>query len=165
MPENEINNPLDQLPPLQMPEAISFWPPAIGWWILAILVVVLCVVAVRYFLKRKRQNRLRKAALVDLQTIYRDYQQDRNSAKYLISVNRLLKQFVMQQYPAKQLHVLSGEQWLNGLAELSPQSNINADTASALLGIYGKHSEQDLDQVSALYPLLQQWFKGLRIAS
>lgn len=171
MPENQNANPLDQLPPLHMPEPISFWPPAIGWWLLALLVIVLAVVVVRLLLKRQRKNQLRKAALRELNQYWSSYQADSNTQNYLLAVNRLLKQFVMQQYPTKHLHTLSGEPWIDALAELSPQSGINQNSAGVLQSIYSKQcedSEQDdntLQQAKDLHPLLLKWFKGLRLAS
>ncbi|NOX27554.1 MAG: DUF4381 domain-containing protein [Gammaproteobacteria bacterium] len=171
MPENQSANPLDQLPPLHMPEPISLWPPAIGWWLLALFIIVLSVLVVRFFLKKKRKNQLRKAALLELSQYWSSYQSDHDTQSYLLAVNRLLKKFVMQQYPNKSLHTLSGEQWISGLAELSPQSGINRDSAAILLSIYSKQLEksEQLDkatqQVNALHPLLLKWFKGLRLAS
>ena len=47
------NSVLAQLRDIQPPEAISAWPPAIGWWLLAIIVAL-----------RTRYNDLFIAALV-----------------------------------------------------------------------------------------------------
>ena len=165
MPDKLTNNLLDQLPPLHLPEPVSFWPPAIGWWLSMVVVLALLLLTLRYFIKRKRKNQLRNAALRELDVLWQSYQEENSAEKYLVAVNRLLKQFAMQQYPNKNLHVLSGAEWLNGLNELSPQSGFNSDTASILLSIYAKHADHIDKDVRALYPLLVQWLKGLRIAS
>ena len=161
MPEN----PLDQLPPIHLPEPISFWPPAMGWWFLLGLLIVLGIIAVRLLLKRRQRNRLRRLALQELELYWQRYQKNNDAVQYVLSVNRLLKQFVMQQYPDKNLHVLSGVKWLEGLNDLSPQSGINADSAAVLLTIYSKHIEYDKQSVSTLNPLLMRWFKGLILVS
>lgn len=165
MPENQASQLLDQLPPLHLPEPISFWPPAVGWWLLLFLLLVLLSFFVHYAIKYKRRNRLRKAALRQLDKIWQCYRKDGRADNYLVAVNRLLKQFVMQQYPDKSLHTLSGRVWLNGLQELSPRSNMSADSASVLLTVYARHADYSEQDVQALQPLLRQWFKALRLAS
>ena len=165
MPENQSNNPLDQLPPLHLPDPISFWPPAIGWWVLAVLLVLTVIFFVYYFIKRKHKNRLKKAAVCELDLLWQSYKKDNDAEKYVVAANRLLKQFVLQQYPHKNFHTLSGDQWLIGLAELSPKSNFNPDSAAILLTIYEKEHDYVGNDVQALHALIAQWFKGLRITS
>ncbi len=165
MPDKLSDSLLNQLPPLHWPEPVSFWPPAIGWWLSAVTVLGLLLLTLHYFIKRKRRNKLRNAALRELNVLWQTYQKENNAAEYLTAVNRLLKQFVMQQYPEKHLHTLTGAKWLNALNELSPQSGVNSDTASVLLSIYAKHADYSVNDARALHPLLVQWFKGLRIVS
>lgn len=161
MPEN----PLDQLPPIHLPEPISFWPPAIGWWLLATVLILLGFFIVRVLMQYRAKNRLRKAALAKLNIHWQVYQKNNNAEEYVLAINRLLKQFVMQQYPHKNLQALSGEQWLASLQELSPQSGFNQDNASFLLSIYQKQPVYHESDVSQLHPRLVQWFKGLSLAS
>ncbi len=161
MPEN----PLDQLPPIHLPEPISFWPPAIGWWLLAAVLILLGFFIVRVLIQYQVKNRLRKAALAKLDIHWQAYKKNNNAEEYVLAINLLLKQFVMQQYPDKNLQALSGEQWLASLQELSPQSNFNQDNASVLLSVYQKHTMYDESAISQLHPRLVQWFKGLSLAS
>jgi len=44
-------NPLDMLRDIHLPGEVSAWPPAPGWWILAILSIAFILWIVRFFLK------------------------------------------------------------------------------------------------------------------
>ena len=59
-------NPLDQLRDLHTPPPPGLWPPAPGWWLLAILTLGLLVALVWYGLRRYRCNAYRRAALAAL---------------------------------------------------------------------------------------------------
>jgi hypothetical protein len=51
------NDPLAQLKPLIEPAAISWWPPAPGWWVLGALLLLLIVLLVFYAWRRWRFHR------------------------------------------------------------------------------------------------------------
>lgn len=61
-------NPLDQLAPLIDPEPISWWPPAPGWWLLG-LALLLGLAALWRFRHRlvKRKPRVRPEPVLDPQ--------------------------------------------------------------------------------------------------
>ena len=49
-------NPLDQLEPLIAPAPIGWWPPAPGWWLLAVLVPLLLWGLTRLLQRLKRRR-------------------------------------------------------------------------------------------------------------
>ena len=59
-------DPLLQLRDIHLPAPISWWPPAPGWWLLAILVVTLIVFSIRWWQRRLAQNCYRAEALQHL---------------------------------------------------------------------------------------------------
>ena len=67
---------LAQLKDIHLPDPISFWPPAIGWWLLALLLLsglfTLCYFMLRYLSK----HRYRRRAIKELKRIYQAYQNE-----------------------------------------------------------------------------------------
>ena len=47
-PQAQAPNPLDQLRDIHLPEPISWWPPAPGWWILAVASCALLAWILKY---------------------------------------------------------------------------------------------------------------------
>jgi hypothetical protein len=60
---------------IHLPNPVSPWPPAIGWWLLLVLVIALCTGSV-YTLKRYQKKwRYRRAALSLLKQQYQQWQE------------------------------------------------------------------------------------------
>lgn len=56
-------DPLAQLRDIHLPEPISWWPLAPGWWLLTVLVLGVLVFSARWLIKRRANNCYRKEAL------------------------------------------------------------------------------------------------------
>lgn len=54
---------LSQLTDIHLPESISFWPIAWGWWVLFLLLVLLIFGSFVWIFRYKKRNRYRKQAL------------------------------------------------------------------------------------------------------
>lgn len=71
-----MNNPtLEQLRDIHLPEAVHWWPPAPGWWIVTTLVLALLIWLGRYLQRRYRHQYFRSESRELLKQIWLDYQQ------------------------------------------------------------------------------------------
>ncbi len=150
MPEQD---PLAQLRDIHLPDAISAWPPAPGWWILLILVLTLLALSIYFGRSHLRRNRYRKYALQQLNEL-----EQTNTSHYLQQLNRLLKQTAMAANPSTEIAGLSGQQWLAFLDSSGNNTDFSQGAAQALLeGPYAP-SVTDLN-IAELHKIAEQWIK------
>jgi hypothetical protein len=112
------NSVLAQLRDIQPPEAISAWPPAIGWWLLAI--IVLCALGTTIFLLRRwyRRTAWKRAALKELGNLETAYYAMPNSEQ-LSRLNALLRRSLAAAYGLPSIAALGPVQWREQLNEAS----------------------------------------------
>ena len=104
-------DPLAALHPLRTPDAIGWWPPAPGWWLLALLAISAVVALVYLWRKHRRANAYRRQALAQLQQLQTDYQTHRDKLLHLGHINALLKSAALQAYPRSDIAAQHGEAW------------------------------------------------------
>lgn len=93
------------------PEA-PFWPPAPGWWVLAVLVLLTVAWALRGVVRRWRIRRRRKTLLVRLEALRKRHDPTREPQAWLAALNRLLKAIAMRAMPEAGPASLQGEDWV-----------------------------------------------------
>lgn len=107
-------NPLAELKDIHLPQAIPSWPPAYGWWILAVLLLATLILSI-WLIRRYRQRRVAKRqALLALQSISAE-------GNYPEQLNQLLKRAALSYFPREQIAMLHGDAWLKWLlAQVKP---------------------------------------------
>ncbi|GIZ12101.1 DUF4381 domain-containing protein [Pseudomonas sp. NCCP-436] len=126
-------NPLDQLLPLIDPQPIPWWPPAPGWWLLALILPLMgwgLWRLARYWRNRPRRapreqalDSLRLAALDELAQLSKPYD-GAAAGPWLQQLNGLLKRLCRQRYPDAGSHVLSNRAWLAFLDSRCPAAGL-----------------------------------------
>jgi Domain of unknown function (DUF4381) len=151
-------DPLEALNPLRAPEAISWWPPAPGWW--ALLLAVLLTVGLAAYLLRRRylRNAHRRQALLQLDRAQQAYRDGGDASHYLGQINALLKRVALLSYPDDNIAATHGAQWRAFInSSLPPALQLQAEFDDAA---YRKScGEIDLAQVHAA---AQYWIRQHR---
>jgi hypothetical protein len=113
-------DPLAQLRDYHLPEPVSWWPPAPGWWLLA-LIALLALVWLALFLRRHLQLRAaRRLALRELKALEQAFEHKPDATTLLRELSRLLRRFALARFPREQVAGLSGADWLAFLDRQHP---------------------------------------------
>ncbi|MDY6984176.1 MAG: DUF4381 domain-containing protein [Pseudomonadota bacterium] len=157
----EAEDPLSELADIHLPDAVGFWPPAPGWWVLAALAILALVLLYRRQLARLFLRRRLGSALRELDEAYRafDTGSDRNAdgLTMLHSFNAILKRVALVHFSEPELPRLSGRAWLRFLDEKSGGSEFTTGAGQALGdGIYRPTFDAD---AAALHALCRRWIE------
>jgi len=137
---------LENLRPLHDPEPVSWWPPALGWWLVLVFFILL-VFLLRYWWKR---SALRRAALAELTALERN-----NLPNLPATVNRLLKRYALNSFPAEDIASLSGKKWLEFLQS---HGGFPSEAGKILLDSLYRSDPVDVDS-KALVKAAKHWIK------
>ncbi len=145
------NDPLAQLRDLHLPDAVSAWPPALGWWILALLLLAVVGFSVYVLWRRRRDNRYRRLAIAELQQYYQQYAHSEDSVWLLQHLSQLLRRAALVAFPRVQVAALSGADWVQFLADSSDQPEF-VDQYGELLssGLYQPNPSFEPEKVRLL---------------
>lgn len=105
-------DPLSQLKDIHLPPAISAWPPAPGWWLLAALVLAAAAFAGRLFLRRWRYRRAARQAAAELRALAARYRAEGDAMALARALSPLLRQAALAYFPRTEVAGLTGENWL-----------------------------------------------------
>lgn len=96
---------------IHLPETIVWWPPAIGWWILVGLLMLLALLA--FWLHRRYQGRrLHTEALQALMLIQTTHEKREDDQQLIRSLSIWLRRVCISHYPARDVAGLTGMDWL-----------------------------------------------------
>ena len=105
-------DPLAQLKDIHLPEPISWWPLAPGWYVLLAFIICVTLGIVLYITKRQRHALPKKHALKLLNTYKNQYQQNSNAPLISSQIAELLKRVALVYYPRAQVASMTGDDWL-----------------------------------------------------
>ncbi len=100
---------LDALRDIHLPEPVSWWPLAFGYWLLLALLLVGAIV----WFRRYRRFAIRRAASRELKQLLADYAQHGNALELARSVNVMLRRTLLSLEPRHEVAALTGERWIN----------------------------------------------------
>lgn len=146
-----------QLKDIHLPPEPSFWPPAIGWWIvLALLILILITVFVIW--KKYERRAPRREALQLLDRIDNNYLSDKDIVAYVSEINKLIRRVAMQAFSRHECAGKSGEQWLEFLQQHSKLEGFTQGIGRCLIEVPFSKKEVQIDH-HELRKLADHWIK------
>lgn len=131
-----------QLADIHLPQAISFWPIAPGWWF-TLGVVIIALTAFWLWkkqherdpavLEQRRLKRLKSEAQQELEKLKQQYKAQQNAHKSIEALSVFLRRFALSVYPREQVASLTDEQWLKLLERLSGTEDFSGCFKNLLL--------------------------------
>ena len=153
------SDPLAQLRDIHLPETISWWPLASGWWVLIILLGLVTGWIIFKAVQRKRANLYRRQALAKLLEIEQSLMENEPSADREPSAENLrapladifvvLKQTANIAYPNQQASSLSIEKFI-GFLQISCVTSIFTDLPDNLSSALYSSSDQQTGNLQSL---------------
>lgn len=148
-----------QLRDIHLPQNPELWPPAPGWWMLAIIVFIFLLwIAVRLFRYWKRY-RLQKEIFSSLDELQQH--SDEQTPQFLAEISVLLRRVALVKFPRQQVAALTGKHWLSFLDLHGGGGEYSNGVGSVLAdGPYTRYSEETgkVDR-DALLSLTRKWIK------
>ena len=146
---------------IHLPDPVSWWPPATGYWII-LAIIVICIVTFLSLKAYRKKYVIKKAALNEFNRIKKDFQSKPNQKKLATSLSELLRRAAISTYPASECAGLTGKQWLNWLDKNLPESTLNFSNGPGyLLTEFIYSSSQHANDINDLLNLCLQWLKQL----
>lgn len=155
-----MNQPLP-LRDIHLPAAVSAWPPAIGWWLAALLALVL-LATLWWSWRRWQRRRFRRLGLQQLERIEQHW--SHNPAAALTELSQLLRQLAVLHHPQHDCAGLHGEAWLRFLDQPFSDQPFSHGIGQRLA--LGPYQRPDQTLVAAgdeaqLLSLCRRWIKAL----
>lgn len=153
--QTQASDPLAQLRDIQLPDAISPWPPAPGWWIMTLFIIVVIFALIYWLKKTWDKRRYRQAALQQLNNL-KTYVDQPNV--YLQHLNSLLKRTAITAMPTALVAPLNGQQWLLFLDRSGSTTQFTQGVGKVLAS--GPYQPiVDKINIDELESLCQEWIK------
>ena len=149
-------DPLSQLRDIHLPEPVSWWPPAPGWWIMAFFTAA-ALVALLYFLRsRIRKKRYRKVALAMLSQL----DTRKNGTIVLDEISAILRRVAIHSFGREKVAALAGDAWLAFLDKTGRTTNFSKGSGQVLgSDKYRPSVVTDIEQVQLI---AKKWIREHR---
>jgi len=155
------SNPLENLRDIHLPDTISAWPPAPGWWILALLLISLLIWLGWKIWNKYQQKQLLRLSLANVIKLESDYQQHQDPQLLVRQYSSLLRRVALARFPRQQVASITGSRWLEFLDNSSDTKLFDSEIGRLLLdGPYQKSSD-NIDNIDTLTRAVHQWLKAV----
>ena len=144
---------------LHLPEAIGWFPPALGWWLVIVLIPLLGALLYWFYKRLTRKTALKEAKklLITIKASTMDNQQK------LAELSALLRRVAISITPRAQIAGLTGAAWLAFLDSSLKDAPFTSGAGQCLADAPYRQSAPSDTEISQLIGLCENWLKAQKI--
>ena len=150
------SRPLQDLRDVHLPDPVSLWPPAPGWWIVFGLVVTVMIVFICVRAHRRR-TKWRRMAMAELGAVKQHYDIHQDDQWLIQRLSEIVRRYAMATFPRTQVAGLVGTSWL-GFLDRTGRTNQFTKGVGHLLST-GPYRQQASVPAADLLILVKQWIQ------
>jgi hypothetical protein len=149
---------LAQMRDIHMPPEPGLWPPAPGWWLLGIVVLIGLGWLVRQGWQALARYRLYRRVARELAIICERHQQHGDAQKLTAEISRLLRRAALREHERERAAGLIGDNWLTFLDQTGHTETFSTGPGRCLATApYGGHA--DPVDAEALAGTVRRWLR------
>jgi hypothetical protein len=147
---------LKNLHDIHLPDPVSWWPPAPGWWL--IVAAVAAYAALTWW--RGRTAQWRTQALLELQQIERELAASGDTARCVGELSALLRRVALTVRAPAQVAALTGDAWLKFLDESGGTYQFSGGAGRMLTT--APYTRAEPADTAGLFALARTWVRTVR---
>lgn len=120
-----------QLKDIHLPDALSIWPLALGWW-LVIAIVLILIIALFYWVKRTPKIVINKVAKSEFEQIKAGFLIHSDNNLLIQHTSQFIRKLLLTTSARKKVASISGELWKKALQELNPKHQLSPHWVNCL---------------------------------
>jgi hypothetical protein len=135
-------DPFSQLNDIQLPADPGLWPPAPGWWIVALVCLLLVMISARAAIRHSEKKRPVKALIRQLGELNIDHDDISGS---LFRISRLVRRYAIHRFGREAVSPLQGKAWISLLDTTTASGTGFSSGYGEILGTGMYQGEIDTD--------------------
>ncbi|GJM05283.1 MAG: hypothetical protein DHS20C09_12740 [marine bacterium B5-7] len=143
---------------IHLPDAVSWWPLAPGWWALIILLGIVLLLTM-YLIRRYRNHKISAFFLAkqELERIKTDFNINQNKSNLVKELSELIRRLSISILPRQESAGLTGVEWLRFLDQYSDKNEFENGIGRVLIEApYQADPEFNSDK---LIQLISMWIE------
>lgn len=147
---------LEQLRDIHSAGQPGWWPPAPGWWLLALVCLLVLAFLVRGLKRRLSIRRRRRAWLRELEELGRIHDPSKQPHEYLAALNRVFRAVAVRAFPETACGRLQGDAWVSWIRSMLPEQ---ADSRCLHVLASGPYQSLPAFDTRALDEIARDWVR------
>ncbi len=145
---------------IHLPDPVSWWPLAPGWWALMLLLVIV-VLLTMYFIRRYRNHKISALYLTiqELERIKTDFNINQDKSNLVKELSELIRRLSISIFPREESAGLTGEEWLKFLDQYSAKNEFNNGVGRVL--IEAPYQADPEFNTNELIDLISSWIESI----